>query len=183
MSHALMFDIEALGIRPTSAIASIGAVIFDPHSDWIGQGFHIHVSLENCVRHGLTIDPSSVMWWLEREDSARHTLVTGQLDAAPLITALEAFSAFTRSEALGNEPDIWCNGNSYDMPILANAYYVIGQETPWAYFKERDLRTLKGMNRDLRIENTGTFHNALDDARNQARLVQHILQFNPDVDA
>lgn len=175
---AIMFDIEALDVRPTAAIASIGAVLFEPHTDWIGDTFHIHVSLGNCQRHGLTFGASTIAWWLERDDAARHTLVTGQLNSAPLITALESFSAF-----MPEGGDIWCNGNSYDLPILANAYHAVGMETPWRFFNERDLRTLKGLNKGLRIERLGTHHNALDDAIHQARLVQHILQSNPDMDA
>lgn len=175
---AIMFDIEALDIRPTAAIASIGAVLFEPHSDWIGDTFHLHVSLENCQRHGLTFGASTITWWMGQDDTARQTLINGQLDAAPLITALEAFSAFCPTGA-----DIWCNGNSYDMPILANAYHAVGIDTPWHFYNERDLRTLKGLNKTLRIERSGTHHNALDDAIYQARLVQHILQFNSDLDA
>lgn len=178
MTPALMFDLETLGKGPTSAIASIGAVLFDQHSNWIGDQLHIHVSLENCLRHGLSIGASTVLWWLERDDTARHTLVTGQLDAAPLITALESFSSFFPTGG-----DIWCNGNSFDLPILANAYHAIGYEPPWNFYNERDLRTLKGMNKGCRIERAGTHHNALDDAIHQARLVQHILQSNPDIDA
>ncbi len=178
MSYALMVDLETLSKLPTAAISSIGAVIFEPHSDWIGESFHLHVSLENCQRHGLTIDASTVTWWLGQDDTARQTLIVGQLDAAPLITALEAFSNFFPSGA-----EIWCNGNSFDLPILANAYHAIGAETPWAFYNERDLRTLKGLNKGARIQREGTHHNALDDAIHQARLVQHILQFNPDVDA
>ena len=175
---SIMIDIEALDIRPTAAIASIGAVHFEPHSDWIGELFHVHVSLENCQRHGLTIGASTVTWWMSQDDAARQTLINGQLDAAPLITALQAFSAFYPFEA-----EIWCNGNSHELPILLNVYSAVGIDTPWHYADERDLGTLKGMNKGLRIERTGTRHNALDDAIYQARLVQHILQFNPDIDA
>lgn len=180
---AVMVDLETMSQRPTAAIASIGACLFDPHSDWIGPCFHIHVSLENCLRHGLSIDASTILWWMERDDDARHTLVVGQIDAAPLITALEAFTAFCHSGRIYIEPEIWCNGNSFDLPILANAYHAIGAETPWHYWNERDLRTLKGINKGARLERTGTHHNALDDALHQARLVQHILQYNPDMDA
>ena len=42
---------------------------------------------------------------------------------------------------------------------------------------------LLGRHKGLRIERTGTHHNALDDAIYQARLVQHILNSNPDMDA
>jgi len=178
MTTAIMFDLETMGKLPTAAFTSIGACLFEPHTDWIGETFHLHVSLENATRAGLTTDASTILWWLDQDDAARRTVVLGQLDAAPLITALEAFAAFVPAGA-----EIWCNGNSFDFPILAHAYHVAGMETPWQYFNERDLRTLKGLNKGARIERGGIHHNALDDAIHQAKLVQHILQLNPDMDA
>ncbi len=179
MSRAsVMVDLETLSKLPTAAFTSIGACLFEPHSDWIGETFHMHVSLENATRAGLKMDASTVMWWLDQSDEARRTLVLGQLDAAPLVTALEAFAAF-----LPPGVEIWCNGNSFDLPILQNAYHIAGIETPWLYYNERDLRTLKALNKGARIERAGIHHNALDDAVHQAKLVQHIFQLNPDMDS
>ncbi len=178
LQPALMVDIETMGKRPTSAFTSIGAVLFDPHGDWIGDTFHIHVSLENCMRHGLKVDADTIIWWMHQDEAARNTFIFGQVDAAPLITALEAFSAFAQQAC-----HIWCNGNSFDFPILNNAYDVVGMQTPWHFWHEHDLRTLKNLNKGTRIEREGIHHNALDDAVHQAKLVQRILQTNPDMDA
>lgn len=180
---AVMVDIETLGKLPTSAFTSIGACLFEPHSDWIGETFHMHVSLENATRTGLTMDASTLLWWLGQTNRARKTLANGQHDAAPLITALDAFAAFLPPEA-----EIWCNGASFDLPILNYAYHLIGMKTPWEYYNERDLRTLKGLKKRqrtklTRLKRAGTHHNALDDAVHQAKLVQHILQLNPDMDS
>lgn len=179
--RAIMIDLETMGKRPTSAIASIGAVVFDPHSDWIGDALHVHVCLDDCQRYGLTFCASTVLWWMQADDDARDTLARGQLVGEPLHVALRKFAEFYGQQTPGGE--IWCNGNSFDLPILANAFYTMCMDTPWDYFQERDLRTLKGLNKGLRIERDGTHHNALDDARHQARLVQHILQSNSDLDA
>ena len=181
MTPAISIDIETLSTRADAAIASIGACRFDPHGDWIGDIFHVHVSLTNCQRHGLAIDAGTVLWWLNQGDDARRTLIAGQEDAAPLITALDAFADFIRGS--GAEPDIWVNGASFDLPILAHAYRVTGMPTPWHFWQERDLRTLKALNKGARIERAGIHHTALDDAVHQARLIQHILTFNPDLDS
>jgi len=180
--RAIMFDLETASKRSNAAIASIGAVVFDPHSDWIGDAFHLHVDLEDCQRHGLTIGADTVLWWLKQSGDAQAALGNGQQGAAPLVTALEALHAFItvgESDAV----EIWCNGASFDLPILANAYRAIGWKTPWPFWRERDLRTLKGLHPEQRLERTGLAHHALDDAIHQARLVQHILQANPDIDA
>lgn len=172
---AVMVDLETLGKLPTSAFTSIGACLFEPHSDWIGETFHMHVSLANATRTGLTMDASTVLWWLEQDDSARHTLINGQDDAAPLITALEAFAAFVPAGA-----DIWCKGASFDFPILKYAYHLIGMEEPWEFRNEWDVR--HEMKR-AGLVSPGTHHNALADAVHQAKLVQHIFQLNPDMDS
>lgn len=178
MTHA-MIDIETMGKSPTAAISSIGACLFDPYGDWIGDSFHMHVDLESCVlQWNLKMDPSTVIWWLGQSDEARKTLVDGQARAA---TLSESLSALTRFLPTGVTP--WCNGNSFDFAILANAYATIKKPLPWDYWKERDLRTLKGLNPGITTQREGTHHNALDDARHQARLVQRILQANGDMDA
>ena len=173
-----MIDIETAAKTAKAAIASIGAVLFDPHGDWIGDAFHMHVDLESCTRQwGMEIDPSTFIWWLGQSEAARKSFVDGQQRAASLTETLSAFSRF-----LPQDVTPWCNGASFDFAILANAYHAIKKPRPWDFRKERCLRTLKGLNAGLNIERKGIHHNALDDARYQARLVQHIIQFNPDMD-
>lgn len=172
---AVMIDIETLDNQPTAAIASIGAVWFDPHGTRIGDTFHLHVDLEDCQRHGLTIGADTVLWWLKQSGDAQAALGNGQLDAAPLATALEALHAFIAADEDGPD-EIWCNGASFDFPILANAYARIGWKTPWPFWRERDLRTLKGLYPEKRIERHAMAHHALNDATHQARLVQHLMR-------
>jgi hypothetical protein len=174
---ALMFDLESLNMRASSVITSIGAVKFEPRGDWLGDEFHMHVSIANSLHHGRSIGADTLLWWLAQENDARRTLVNGQHEAAPLIVALDAFAGFYEGCT-----EIWCNGASFDFSILADAYAGMGIERPWDFWKERDLRTLKGLF-PTDFERLGVRHNALDDARHQARLVQHILRFNPDLDS
>jgi len=171
---ALMIDLETMDNRSTSAIASIGAVWFEPCGSWIGRTFHMHVDLADCQRHGLTVGAETVVWWLGQSEDAIATLRNGQEGAAPLVTALEALEAFADFDD-PETGEVWCNGASFDFPILENAFRATRGKSPWSFWQERDLRTLKGLSPDLRIERSGTHHNALDDAIHQARLVQHIL--------
>jgi len=173
---AVMVDLETFGTTPNAVITSIGAVRFDPYGTWIDTwAFHIHVAVASQPRR--SIDAGTVLWWLQQSDAARNALVSGQDAAADLTLALEAFASF-----VDGADEIWCNGASFDLPTLAHAFAEVGDKTPWAYWQERDLRTLKALN-PQRIERSGTAHHALDDALHQARLVQHILQFNPDLDS
>lgn len=180
--QAVMIDIETLDNTTTAAIASIGAVWFEPRGGRLGNTFHMHVDLADCQRHGLTIGADTVLWWLKQSGDAQAALGNGQRAAAPLVTALEALHAFIVGLDSAT-PEIWCNGASFDLPILANAYRAIGWKAPWPFRRERDLRTLKGLHPEQRLDRTGIAHHAIDDAIHQARLVQHILQTNPDTDA
>jgi len=180
MTMDLMIDLETLGTNANAAIASIGAVLFDPRSDRIGDSLHLHVSLDDCLARGLTIDAGTVTWWLEQADDARHALVVGQLAAMPMDAAQHALKSIMPRD---KEECLWCNGASFDFPILGNAYRACGLEPPWRYWAERDLRTLKALHKGASLDRIGTKHNALADAIHQARLVQHIFQFNPDIDA
>jgi len=180
MTTAISIDVETMSTAPYAAIASIGACRFaiggDGIGDLIGDTFHMHVSLANCQRHGLAIDASTVLWWLGQGDNARLALIGGQHDAEPLVTALEELSDFILATALeeNEHPDIWANGASFDLPILANAYRTVGMTIPWKFWQERDLRTLKALRPECRIPHAGIAHHALDDAVNQARLIQAI---------
>ena len=91
-----MIDIETMDNRPTAAIASIGAVWFEPSGSWIGRTFHMHVDLVDCQRHGLTIGADTVVWWLGQSEDAIATLRNGQDGAAPLVTALHTPQAATQ---------------------------------------------------------------------------------------
>lgn len=181
MTRAIMIDLETLGKRPGCIISSIGAVVFDPHSDWIGDTLHTHIDWADSELRGFKADVDTVKWWLKQDDAAASALVAGQDDASLVASALDGLCNFIAGA--GNEPDIWCNGASFDFPILAAYYDHFHWTLPWQYWQERDLRTLKGLNKGARIERAGVHHNALDDAIHQARLVQHILQFNADMDA
>lgn len=177
---ALSLDLETLSTRPNAAIASIGACRFDPRSDWIGDTFHVHVSLANCQHHGLAIDAGTVLWWLDQSAEARAAFVIGQQDAMPLLVALEALEDFMATTAECSE--LWVNGASFDLPILASAYRAVDLPLPWKFWQERDLRTLKALDKNTRIERAGIHHNALDDALHQARLIQRLIQINHDMD-
>ena len=67
---------------------------------------------------------------------------------------------------------VWCNGASFDFPILSNAFLAVGKNAPWAYYNQRDFRTLKNMvSRDdfdkLKVAPM-VAHSALADAAAQA---------------
>jgi len=161
----VMVDIETLGLKPGSAILSIGAVKFDKSG--IGETFERNISLESCKDAGLEINPDTLEWWLSQDGDVQHVLTGG----IPLTDALEAFSQF-----YGNSSEIWAFSPAFDCVHLQTAYDAVGIVEPWDYYEQRDCRTLLNLPQAVEMEQDGNEHDALDDAVYQARQVQATLE-------
>lgn len=167
----LMLDLETMSTRHNAAIASIGAVIFDPNTDTLDgcPTFYQTVDLESNERDGRHFSGSTVAWWLKQSEAARVALVSDQL---PLQKALERLTAFI----VAHKPVIvWANSPSFDCTILRSAYSHHHKHFPFEYWAERDVRTIKDAaypNGDAPQCRRGVAHGALDDALSQADLVQ-----------
>lgn len=166
-----MIDLETLGVRPGSAILTIGAVRFN--STGLKDEFYARIDAKSCVDCGLQIDVSTVMWWLQQGDEARKALVQpGRL----LKDVLQDFASWSA------EPDtLWGNGASFDNSLLSEAYLLSGIPQPWKFWNDRCYRTLKGVFPEVPFQRTGTHHNALDDAKSQALHLIEILKANPNL--
>lgn len=164
----IMIDTETLGVRSSSVIISIGAVPFDDAA--IGPGFYQRVDIQSCLDVGLTVDASTIEWWMTQSDEARAAF---DEKGVPLRAALNRLSELFEGSEL-----VWANGVNFDVPILENAYHACGMVVPWKFYNTRDYRTVKNMFpkeflNSLRVEPV-VAHNALDDARAQALTLQAI---------
>lgn len=162
----IMIDIETLGTKPGSVIASIGAVAFDATTGVIGDKFYVKVDVADAQSEGLQIDASTVVWWMQQSDDARASTFAGE-DVAGLAMALEELHEYVKAE---DAERVWGNGPSFDLVQLEAAYSVLGEPAPWSFRAHRDLRTLRDLS-GVEIPDIGTAHNALDDAIAQAHAV------------
>jgi len=164
-----MLDLETLGTRRDSAILSIGAASFDPHSDKIGAEIHLGVDVVSCQEHGLHIDASTVMWWLEKGGGDFPK------PAYPLAKALHLLSSFYMTQKC---EAVWSNGATFDIPIVENAYRVLGGNiTPWKYWDARDTRTVFWLaGYDGSPTRGKATHSALEDTLLQIRLIQEAIR-------
>jgi hypothetical protein len=168
MSQQVMVDLETLGTDPGVAIVSIGAVRFDI-ADGVTSELQRSVDLASCQDVGLKIDAGTLEWWLGQSADARAQLQGGET----LEDALRAFTRFIGAHDGG----VWANSPAFDCVILRCAYDAVGWDCPWAYYQERDYRTLRETldcwpDRDQ----SGTDHDALDDARYQAECLVAALR-------
>lgn len=174
MPH-IMIDLETLGQRPGCSILSIGAVAFDPHAAAIGEEFYCVVNRASCKTAGLFEEQSTLAWWERQNEAARRVITeaeTCELDLAGALAQLSAFIWKFNSTTVR----IWGNGADFDNAILAVCYATCGQQMPWKFWNNRCFRTLKSLNPNVEMPRSGTYHNALDDAKTQARAAIQMLQ-------
>lgn len=165
----VMVDLETMGTRSTSAIVAIGAARFDEKG--VGETFYQVVDLESSMDAGLTVDASTIMWWLGQSEAARKALAE---DAEPLQTALVRFTCWLDTLHVGYDsgPEsvmVWGNGASFDNVILANAYHALEMPVPWKFWNDQCYRTLRRQFPHLHTSlRSGVAHKAIDDAVHQA---------------
>lgn len=77
----VMLDLETMGNGPDAAIVAIGAVAFSLERAEISPSvFYRLVTLESAVRQGGSIEPSTVIWWLQQSDEAREEITRDDLE-------------------------------------------------------------------------------------------------------
>lgn len=168
MQHVhVMLDLETWGLTPGSDIRSIGAVVFDPVARTLGAQFYLNTS--GGKEFGLTRDSSTVQWWSQQSEEAQSAFA---LNRVPLDTALWQFGEFWREVELGTlGARLWAHGPHFDEAILAACYRATDLPVPWHYRAPRDCRTIWDAAGGVDLPFEGTEHNALDDAKHQARCV------------
>jgi exodeoxyribonuclease VIII len=157
----VMLDLETMGLSPTSAIVSIGAVRFDFQTG-LGDTFYKVVDLESAVNSGLNLDASTVQWWMQQSDAAREVF---KQQGEPLSVVLMEFARWLGAP---KEVVMWGNGSDFDNVILRNAYEVRKQYVPWMFWNNRCYRTVKSLFPEVKPETPVIKHHALEDAKAQA---------------
>lgn len=180
---AIRFDPYASDVAKRVGDFTVEQVADLPEPGLPPDVFYVNVSAASHQNLGGQINAKTVMWWLEQSDEARAALKT----PAPveLKVALNAF----RRWYIGPDPKkpitevLW--SHLYDIQLIRAAYRLCGYEKmPWGPRDWGDLHTLfrlSGWAREdykrfkdevAATDTLGTKHNAFDDARRQARMVQ-----------
>ncbi|MVW21886.1 exonuclease, partial [Escherichia coli] len=172
----LSVDLETMGTNPDAPINSIGGKFFDPATGEMGPEFSKAIDLETS---GGIIDRKTIKWWAKRSREAQSAIFT---DEIPLDDALLQLREFINENSGESFVQIWGNGANFDNVILRRSYERQGIPCPWRYYNDRDVRTIVelgnsiGFDVRMAIPFEGVPHNALDDARHQAKYVSAIWQ-------
>lgn len=186
LNKHLMIDLETMGLKPGSPVLTIGAVWFDPERNgWRPdyEGFYVKLDFLEVVeryKDGLTAE--TLQWWLGQTDEARAELTDaeGTVSVAKGLTALSDFIRDSSEREDLRDVYVWGNSNKFDLGLLEFMYDKEGIDIPWNYARDMNCRTivwlakvLIGMKRPKIVQ--GVTHNALDDARHQARYVEEMV--------
>ena len=169
----LMIDTETAGLPPTGALMSIGACFFDLHTQTIGPTFNRTIHLASSVKHGGTMDPGTVLWWLRKDAKAQKAVAYG---GEPIDLVLGEFSQWIAAHCRHEDVRPWGNGASFDLTIVDGAYKRLDMEAPWSFWNERCFRTVRNQYPSVAYEpgeKGDEAHNALADAIFQ---VQHLFK-------
>lgn len=165
----IMVDLETMGTGAGAVLLSIGAVKFG--ADGLGEEFYTVIDVDSCMKAGLTVDASTLVWWMKQSAAARKAITRS--DSESLFDALTAFTKFVGDKKTAK---IWGNGASFDNPILSRAYSAINLEQPWDFWNDRCYRTVKALlGSSIEYVKPEIPHHALEDAKAQARHLIEIL--------
>lgn len=170
----VMLDLETLGTVPGCVILAIGAVAFDPKTNELGDEFYHVINRKSSESYGLFVDPETVKWWAAQSEQARKVLTesdsNGSLGLRPILASFNIW--------LEKFPDVrvWGNGADFDNPLLSVAYRKAGMKPGWGPWNGRCYRTVKNLAPHVKVERQGTHHDALDDAKHQARHIMEIVR-------
>ena len=177
----LMIDLETMGKKPDAPIVEIGGVFFDPQTGELGAEFYTAVDLASDMNLGAKPDGDTIIWWLKQSSEARSAICVD--DAQNIASALSELSAFiSRNSENPNYMKVWGNGASFDNVILRAAYDRVALTCPWKFWNDCDVRTMVLLGKQMGFDPKrnmpfdGIAHNALADARHQAKYVSAIWQ-------
>ena len=178
----VVVDIETLGTIPGAPIVQIAAVAFDlgaSEDEW--ELFEVKVDVRSLIyKEGISFD--TLAWWVS-QDKGTIDEVFGEAERLDIASALNSFHKW---RGFTHTKNLWGNGAAFDNELLKAALLqYCGIREPWNFRIDRCFRTVKNLYKEQVPEPPfiGTKHNALDDARHQARWLSQILTHKQEADS
>jgi hypothetical protein len=168
----VMVDIETFGLGAGNIILSAAFLEFhleEGHAR--GDTLEIVFDLQDSMKQGFTIDPSTFMWWL---DQPKDALIKNLKNPVHVDQALMDIRNWFGNRRVR----VWANSPAMDLVLLKAYYREMDIPLPWTYDMECDCRTIAMLR--PRIKNStgyvGFKHTPADDAAHQIKYVRKIIQ-------
>lgn len=162
----VMCDLETLSLDSHAQILSIALVPFGPMGEGLAPYYEKIAPLTSTV---FTVDSSTIAWWDKQDHAVRDEAFGGTKTIGQVLVEVQNYLV------AAGPIDFWSWGANFDEPILAHAFKVLGLTQPWSYKDVRCARTLSALHPNIKVPRIGSAHNALDDARNQAAVIDLCL--------
>jgi hypothetical protein len=183
----VMLDLETVGLCDNAVITQLSAVAFSIDNGSILDTFDEHIGIKPSVQKGLKIDGSSMEWWFKQPNKVyEEVFVKAMTSETKIEDVLSRFDTWLKSlkDRFGvdykSNINMWGNGALADNKWIRQAYKVCNMEPPWAFYEDRDVRTIVELGRrlfDYEYRKTlfeGTVHNAVDDCKHQIKYCSEI---------
>lgn len=174
----LMLDLETLSTEHNAAILSIGITTLVTNSSQRPQSFYVKINPADVSKpvYGFDISHDTMEWWKNQEAETRDEAFSG---SSTVYESLTGLSNWITGVTEGKDFLIFGNGATFDLTILRNAFDTLNIPVPFTQFQEHCYRTIKTMfpviyaHAEKNHPRTGK-HNALEDARWQAKILEEI---------
>lgn len=181
-------DIETEGTGENARISSIATILLDPVSMEEVGNFYMVCELD-CPLNRKRVQTKATMefWDLCKEKFPKaHSAIYGpEVEKVGLRKALKLLTTKIHEVCGTATIQHFGNGPEFDCQILDNAYRQAGMETPWKFFNQQSIRTVRFMEhfhgrdpfKDVKLE--GVKHHAFWDAKYEANILRVALGFTP----
>tara|TARA_E500000318_G_C3549230_1_gene208124 strand:- start:999 stop:1541 length:543 start_codon:yes stop_codon:yes gene_type:complete len=164
-----MIDIETLSTDFKAVVLTLGAVKFDPFTKEISDPLYLKLSVDDQLEQGRITDERTLAWWGQQEESVRKEAFSedGRVSVEEALNQLDKWSHNTHR--------VWCQGPSFDFPIIYDLYKTYDREMPWKFWNQRDARTVTSLiPENIKQKINFNAHNAIEDVYAQAKCVQYV---------
>lgn len=151
----IIIDIETLGRRNNAAITQIGVVVADDNYNVITDKL-ISISPNKWDTCNRTFTGETLVWWMQQKNNP-----IGSKDGYDYKGALKVLRGII--DTYQSDTTFIYTKGAMDLFCLKDLYEYFGEETPWLFWQPRDIRSIKDMVSDWKV-NKASSHNALEDA-------------------
>jgi hypothetical protein len=173
-----MVDLETMASSPRAAVASLGAVAFDPDGDDtvtslldLRRRFYVNLDLRDQPNR--QFDGDTIYWWLSQPPATQQAILMTE-NRLKVGEALVRFSDWCHTWAAQRA---WCLGATFDHVIIEDLYRSLKRRNPIRYSNQLCARTIAKV-ADLERPELPELvaHNALDDCVKQVIWLQQCFK-------
>ena len=167
-----MIDTETLATGQDAVILSIGCAKFNPFdNEEPSEKLYLKLDTSEQLNKGRVIDDSTLAWWGTQDEAVRKDTFS-EHDRVSVSEALDVIE-----EWFGDVSKIWCQGPSFDFPLMSHLYRQYDRKQPWKFWLERDSRTVTGLVPDnIKKKINFAAHSAIEDVVAQCKCVQYVYK-------